>query len=1000
MRFDSADQEKTYAAEKHVALVRLAVLALNSVVYVFLLDKSGVITGYSDALLVLAWVYGLFVYFVRPYRRFPILLSSYFTTITDAVLITAWLHATGGFNSPYHLLWYVSIAAVAYRWKGRETMVAAAVYAASYVGMLLAMGDASGHWAQITLDVGYIFLLAVLGVLLSGEVIQQIRSKVEFQDLARQAAAAEAKFRGLLESAPDPMVIANRAGAIVLINREAETAFGYSRQELINQPLDLLVPGAFRESRSSPEEPLYLGGRNTDGSPVPRDLQGRRKDGSPFPVDIRLSPSVSNDDGMLVTAVIRDISERERAAEALQDSEERFRRLSEVTLEGLIIHDRGIILDLNPAYARMFGYSEEELRGMSVLQMVTPDSREAVISAMSAPISKPAQYVGLRKDGSTFPIEVIAREYRYQGRDVRVTTVRDVSGRVEAERAVRESEGRLRALIENASDFIIVLDKQGTIKYISPSVARMMGSDESEIIGKSGFGFVHPDDMTSVVEVFQRRLVEHGVGVPIEFRVQRFDGEWRILEAIGNFDQLDSPELEGVVLNARDITDRRQAEEEVRRIAYHDSLTSLPNRALFEDRLEIALAQARRSREMLAVVFMDIDHFKLVNDSLGHAGGDELLKMVSEDLTQLIRDGDTVARVGGDEFVLLLSGIQNQLETVEIAQRILSKFDKRRVIRGRELRLTTSIGISLFPGHGEDPDTLIANADIAMYQAKDRGRNGYQMYSPAMKEDVVERLALENDLRNALDGDEFVIHFQPIVDVAKGTVVAAESLIRWRHPGRGLVPPDEFIPFASEGGLIAAIDEWVLRNSCLQGRQWHDAGHELDIAVNLSARTLQRGDLVGLVRRTLDDTGLAPENLTLEITESSVMANIEAIAVSLKQLREMGVVVSVDDFGTGYSSLSYLKRFPIDTVKIDRSFIGDVTTDPNDAAIVSTIISMAHSMNLRVIAEGVEAEEQLQFLRDQGCDEFQGFYFARPLNVSDFDSMLGADRERAKTPAA
>ncbi len=471
--------------------------------------------------------------------------------------------------------------------------------------------------------------------------------------------------------------------------------------------------------------------------------------------------------------------------------------------------------------------------------------------------------------------------------------------------------------------------------------------------------------------------------------MRRADGEWRILEAIGNFDQQDTPAVGGVILNARDITERRSAEEAVTHQAYHDSLTGLPNRAFLADRLATALAQHRRQRQMLGVVFLDIDHFKLVNDTLGHVGGDELLKLIARELSMLVRDSDTVARVGGDEFVLLLSPLDSTREAIDIAQRVLSNLDKRRKIFEHELRVTTSIGISLYPEHGSDPETLLVNADIAMYQAKERGRNGYQVYENPMKEQVVGRLSMVNDLRNALERNEFVVYCQPIVSMETGRIVAAEALVRWQHPVRGLVFPDAFIPLIAEGDLIVALDEWVLRNACRQARAWRDEGTDIQIAVNLSARTLQRPDLVAIVKKVLTETGVEPHGLTLEITESAVMENVDTAVLSLRELRAIGITISVDDFGTGYSSLSYLKRFPIDTVKIDRSFITDLTADPSDAAIVSAIISMAHSLNLSVIAEGVETPEQLAFLRERGCDEYQGYLFARPQTSTDFARLLG-----------
>ena len=449
---------------------------------------------------------------------------------------------------------------------------------------------------------------------------------------------------------------------------------------------------------------------------------------------------------------------------------------------------------------------------------------------------------------------------------------------------------------------------------------------------------------------------------------------------------------------ARDITERKKAEDTIRDLAYHDALTGLPNRALFEDRLSVALAQAHRSRQMLAVMFLDLDRFKVVNDTLGHSGGDKLLKGVADDLQAILREGDTVARVGGDEFTFLLPGIANQEDAIDIAQRILDILRVPRLIDGQEFAITTSIGITVYPQDGADTDTLLRNADTAMYRAKERGRNNFQLYTPAMNAGVFERLSLENDLRHALERDELRVYYQPIAETQTGRIVAIEALLRWQHPERGIVNPDEFIPFAEETGLIVPIGEWVLREAMFQNRAWQDAGHRpMRVTVNLSARQLQQEDMVSIVARLLRETGLAPEHLQLEITESAVMKNVELIIAMLHQIRRMGVGVSLDDFGTGYSSLSYLKRFPIDSVKIDRSFVRDIATDPSDAAIVTTVIAMARNLNLKVIAEGVETPEQLEFLQKRGCDEYQGYLISRPVEPAKIAGLLEpARRTRAK----
>ncbi len=397
------------------------------------------------------------------------------------------------------------------------------------------------------------------------------------------------------------------------------------------------------------------------------------------------------------------------------------------------------------------------------------------------------------------------------------------------------------------------------------------------------------------------------------------------------------------------------------------------------DRLALALAQARRKKEMLAVMFLGLDRFEVVNDTAGRSEGDKLLRSAGERLWGLIREGDTVARVGGDEFAILLSGISEMEGAVAVSKRILEDFRRPWVLDSHEFRVTTSIGIALYPNDGEDAETLLKNADAAMYRAKEQGRDNFQLYTPAMNAAILERIALENDLRQALEREEFVLHYQPQVNISTGRVVGMEALVRWQHPDRGLIPPMEFIPVAEETGLILPLGEWVLRTACVQNKAWQEAGlPSMRVAVNLSARQFQSRELVNTVTQILEETGLDPNCLQLEITEGVAMQDTEFTATVLDDLKVIGVQIVIDDFGTGHSSLSYLARFPVDALKIDRSFVGGLPMDQSAAAITTAIITLAHSLNLSVIAEGVETEDQLAFLKERNCDEFQGYLFSEP----------------------
>jgi diguanylate cyclase (GGDEF)-like protein len=432
-----------------------------------------------------------------------------------------------------------------------------------------------------------------------------------------------------------------------------------------------------------------------------------------------------------------------------------------------------------------------------------------------------------------------------------------------------------------------------------------------------------------------------------------------------------------------------RASVQIEHLAYYDGLTALPNRELFIDRLSLSLVQSHRDGKKLAVLFLDLDRFKQINDSLGHSVGDELLRAMAKRVHEAVREGDTLARLGGDEFTLLLPGIHNAAEAARIAQKLLEAVRLPFQLQGRELYVTTSIGISIYPEDGVDAESLIRSADIAMYRAKEQGRDRFQLYAPAMNAQAVERMGLEHGLRKALDLGQLVIHYQPIIEVATGRIHGTEALLRWRHPDLGLVPPDDFIELAEMTGLITPMGPWILEEACGRTRAWQRGTRfYFSVAVNLSARQFLERDLVSQVKRALGNTGLEPRFLELEITESVAMQSAETTLRTLRELKALGVRVSIDDFGTGYSSLAYLKRFPIDTLKIDQSFVSDIGTDADDSAIASAVIAMAHGLGLRVVAEGVEREEQLDFLRRQRCDHYQGFLFSRPLAAEEFVALL------------
>ena len=447
----------------------------------------------------------------------------------------------------------------------------------------------------------------------------------------------------------------------------------------------------------------------------------------------------------------------------------------------------------------------------------------------------------------------------------------------------------------------------------------------------------------------------------------------------------------------------RQRTAELNHLAYHDALTDLPNRILFEDRLTQALILAKRHRQALGMLFLSLDGFKKVHDTLGHAIGDRLLQKVAERLRSSAHQGETVARFEGDEFALLLTQIggTEDEDVVEVIFQINESLKLPFLVDDHELFITVSIGISLYPDDGADAPTLLKNADAALYRAREQGGNNYQFYTADMNDKAMKRLTLENSLRRALERSEFEVYYQPVLDINTRKIVGMEALLRWHHPELGLIQPAEFIPLAEDTGMIVPIGEWVLRTACTQSKSWQEAGFApLSLAVNLSGRQFQQQNLSEVVARILQETGLNSHNLELELTESSIMKNAESAVRMLGELKEMGVKIAIDDFGTGYSSLGYLKRLPIDTLKIDRSFVSDVTTDPDDAALVMAIITLAHNLRLKVIAEGVDSEEQLSFLHLLRCDEWQGYLFSKPLPVEAFEELLSQGHNPALSRAA
>jgi diguanylate cyclase (GGDEF)-like protein len=516
-----------------------------------------------------------------------------------------------------------------------------------------------------------------------------------------------------------------------------------------------------------------------------------------------------------------------------------------------------------------------------------------------------------------------------------------------------------------------------------------MGYREFEVSSLTVFGLLHPDSVDHCRELF-RRLMEGESPVLIEAVFLAKDGRSIPIEGVATGRYVDG-RLVAAQAIVRNMTERREWEARLAQVTRHDHLTNLPNRVVFMDRLDQALVRvrSRRSGRPLAVLMLDLDRFKLVNETFGHATGDRLLLAVAERLGGCLRDGDTVARLGGDEFAVLLPEIAKASDTAVVVDKIFAALKAPFVVDAHEVFVSASVGISVAPDDADESGLLLKNADAAMYRAKDQGRSTFQLYSPAMNVSQLERLSLESHLRHALERDEFVVHYQPQIELQSGRIIGMEALVRWRHPEWGLVSPARFIPVAEETGLIIPIGERVLRAACEQNRRWQEQGvAPFRMSVNLSARQFQKVDLRTLVAGVLHQSGLDPRWLELELTESMLMSDADRTVATLNALHAMGVGLALDDFGTGYSSLSYLKRYPIDTIKIDQSFVRHITTEADDAAIAVAIIAMANSLKLTVVAEGVETEEQKAFFVQQGCDAIQGYLISRPLPAEEITEWL------------
>ena len=708
-----------------------------------------------------------------------------------------------------------------------------------------------------------------------------------------------------------------------------------------------------------------------------------RPDGHHWSVELRMKAvTMGDDEGWLI--LLADVSATQLALGALRESEERYRRMVEASPDGVALLEGGEVSFANGALEQLLGLSgPDELWATELESFVHPYDlaawQELVAQAAQSDEPEVRELRMVRPGGGVVEVELACTRVGRRGEQALLVLARDIRARKRMERRLRESEERYKGLADVAFDGLAV-HFDGIILSVNHSFESIFGQPEGGLLGADLFSLFDGDsakllkaelDSGQVLELKGQAASGGEVHVEASTRACLYHGDPAYVTAV------------------RDITRRRQTEDVVRRQAWYDSLTALPNRLLFLDRLEHALVQAKREGRRLAVLFLDLDRFKMVNDSLGHSAGDQLLQLAAGRLMGLLRKSDTVARLGGDEFTILLEDAVLEGDAQAVARKVVDTLKEPFSLGGHEVHIGASVGVAFYPDHAGDAERLLKFADMAMYRAKQNGRGQVTVYAEALESSQEKRLSLENELRLGIERQEFVLWYQPQVALASGRIVGAEALLRWQHPERGLLSPDEFIPLAEESRLIVPLGEWVLFHTCGQAAEWqHGKGLSLSVAVNLSAWQLHKRSLLKTVDAALKASGLPPNMLELEITETVAMRNPALTLEMLQEFAARGVRLSLDDFGKGYSSLNYLKEFPVHSIKIDQSFVAGLPQAPKDVAIVRAMIALAHSLGLQCLAEGVETPQQLAFLRHEGCDLAQGYLFSRPVPGPEFRRLV------------
>lgn len=846
--------------------------------------------------------------------------------------------------------------------------------------------DLSINGTPVIVEARFTNQLSVPGIEGIVMMCREITYEVEAE---RQLHQTEARFSTIFHASPDAILILRRNEDLILDFNEGFTELlGYSREEAISARGIMSKSWIDERERNS-----VLSELEATGEIVDREVFLRDKHGDTVCVEISLR-LIEIDGEENVLCIGRDVTQRVKNEATIRESEQKFAKVFSHSPDGICILRASdqTLYDINDVLLEGSGYHRDELIGKSIgdLNLFNDDGSFAVsMASLAREGSLQNRELTLRNaSGEGVTCLVSATTIELGGEPYILAIIKDVSAQRRVEAKLRSSEERFRGVFENAPIGMLLIDTKGGIFSCNRFAAELLAYRDEDMIGTHISRLVPREDRRTLKDLLTRLTQENNVSRSERRMLSKNGLEiWTSFQLVRQSD--DSGDASYYILQITDITESKRNHARMEQMAFYDMLTNLANRRLFNDRLQHAIARTQRSKRSAALLYLDLDQFKRVNDTLGHEAGDELLRQVAARLKECVRKEDTVARPGGDEFTILLYDIHSSADAGNVAEKILAKLRQPIAVRGHQLVVTTSIGITILPDDARDANTLTRNADLAMYNAKERGRNNYQFFSEEMNTNAITRLRTENEIRLALQRDEFVLFFQPKVSLKDQSIVGVESLIRWNHPERGLLSPDQFIEIAEETGVIVEIGNWVIEAACRGAVELNEAADgPITVALNISSRQFRDPGLINSVRRNLRVFGLDPSTIELEITETMLMHDVEAATLTLQRLHELGVRLAIDDFGTGYSSLNYLKRFPMNTVKVDRSFVKDIPNNKDDMAITAAVIAMAHRLNLEVVAEGVETREQVTYLAEQKCEYAQGYLFSRPVAIEELRPLL------------